>query len=50
MFYFSTFSRLRLQQETMQVIINFERRDLNFCTEESPDDFGETFAFDLTRQ
>ena len=47
MLYFSTTSRLRFQQETKWVNINFERRDLTSAQEShsSPDDFGETFAF-----
>ena len=51
-FYFSTISWLRLQQETMWVNINFERRDLTSVLKVhlSPGDFGETFTFNLIKQ
>ena len=44
-FYFSTISWLRLQQETMWVNINFERRDLTLAEKSHPshDDFGEIY-------
>ena len=44
-FNFSTISWLWLQQETMWVNINFERRDLTSAQKRhsSPDDFGETY-------
>ena len=51
-FYFSTISWLRLQQETMWVNVNFERRDL-FSVQKShpfPDDFREAFTFKLIKQ
>ena len=42
-FYFSTISWLRLQQETMWVNINFERTDLTPANKSHPssDNFGE---------
>ena len=52
MFCFSTMSWLGLQQETLWVNINFERRDLISAQKShpSPDDIGEIFAFNLTKQ
>ena len=48
-FYFFTISWQRLQQETMWVNINFERRDLTSAQKShpSPDDFGETYHLHL---
>ena len=44
-FYFSTISWLRLQQETMWVNINFERRGLTLAEKSHPshDNFGEIY-------
>ena len=52
MFYFSTIWWLRFQQETKWVNINFERTDLTSAqiSHLSTDDFGEIFAFNLTKQ
>ena len=51
-FYFSTISWLRLQQETMWVNINFERRDLTPANKSHPssDNFGEPFALTLIKK
>ena len=51
-FYFSTISWLRLQQEATWVNINFERRDLTSIkkSHSSPNHFGEAFAFNLIKQ
>ena len=52
MFYFSTMSRLPLQQETKWANINFERGDLLSAQKSHPlpDDIGETLAFNLIKQ
>ena len=52
LFNFSTISWLRFQQETKQVNINFERRDLTSTQKNhpSPDDFREIFACNLIKQ
>ena len=49
--YFSSISRLRLQQETKWVNIDFERRDLTSAQNSHPssDDFGEAFALNLIK-
>ena len=52
MSYFSNISWLRFQQETKWVSINFQRGDLTSAKKShlSPDDFGETFAWNLIKQ
>ena len=51
-FYFSTISLLRFQQETKWVNINFERRDLTSAQKSHPfhNEFGEIFVFNIIKQ
>ena len=52
MFQFSAISWLGLQQETVLVNVNFERRGLTSAQKSHPslDNFGETYAFKLIKR